>query len=433
MMLGWVLALSAADFPTDLCGPDSSADDCTALLNIYNAFGGPGSRSCNDGHVGFDPWKGWLEGGSYCSWTGVECSLDTGTVRALRVPSSCQTGTPYNAPYQIPEGIGRFVQIEELYLPVVHSSYGDEISINGTIPEAFTNLTTLRVLGGPATLLAGELPETLGRMGSLSSLSWFMRQAAISGTLPASISTMEGLADLELGSNRVSGTISAGLFSLPALQTLAITGASWTGPLPPLKFTSPYLRSVAVTAPNITTSAVLDVTLPTGAQLNTLMVNATGATSIASGITKALDVRYMSAKYPSCTLFVPGLQATATYTLGNGTKRACTVTYLMCNTTACPIGLNTGTDQWSGSNVPCTVIFHSKYPDSPGYGCGGSNNCNYGTCTGPDNSTSKSIDRVVTDQSSTPKAIDNRTTIVGQYLPLWVNYGLKLIKAFMIG
>ena len=142
---------SAPGFPGTICGDGASPDDCLALVSMYNAFGGPGSRACpttdpKSPTVLDDPWHGWLGGETYCSWTGVECN-DGGYVRTLQLPVSCQLSphapsgqpippAPFNAPYQLPPGIGRFVEVEDIYLP--------SIAINGTVPEQFANLTTLR-------------------------------------------------------------------------------------------------------------------------------------------------------------------------------------------------------------------------------------------------------------------------------------------------
>ena len=307
-------------FPGGICGADDSLDDCLALVSVYDAFGGPGSRSCN-GPLGrsFDPWDGWLRGSSYCSWLGVECN-DGGYVRSLRVPASCQTGAPYDAPYQLPPGVGRFVEVEELYLPYANAMPLSGWWMNGTIPSSLTNLTSLRRLEGPhagvsgnrptdCTLglghtgpdncITGVLPESLGAMTALRSVNWMLRQYLVSGTLPASMFKMQALVNLSLGFRpnrsdapdgelliaRISGTLPTNCkVALPALTDINLVGyrrafegsASISGGIPAWVASLPALEHLAIVG-NAWTGP-LPVTFASPA-LRSIILNASNTTS----------------------------------------------------------------------------------------------------------------------------------------------------------
>ena len=399
-------------FPGGICGTDDSPDDCIALVSLYDAFGGPGSRSCPMDPKAppiTDPWKNWLGGTSYCSWLGIECN-DGGFVRRLQLPVSCQADPttspgphPYNAPYQLPPGMGRFVQIEELYLPYAGTSDPSGITyINGTIPAAITNLTTLRIIDGPLkssgcvmndqnlnlqACVTGILPGSIGSMKALTSIDWMLSQPAISGTLPATWGGMEGLRQLYLGlgtatpgipavgyQNLISGTIAAEIMALPALESLSIQGKQWTGTLPQLKFTSPTFHSLILVTPNVVGGDVFDIIVPAGAKLDTLIINALGFTSISPTISERLN----TSNYQMCSFALPNLTGVA-YTFPNGTSIACDKygehiisDYVPCSTTACPTGLTL-----HRGYGPCTVA-PSPLPSESFQGV---------NCTGPNTTT----------------------------------------------
>jgi len=365
---------SAPGFPGTICGDGASPDDCLALVSMYNAFGGPGSRACpttdpKSPTVLDDPWHGWLGGETYCSWTGVECN-DGGYVRTLQLPVSCQSQVtqptpPFNAPYQLPPGIGRFVEVEEIYLPYIASRVTN-IAINGTVPEQFTNLTTLRTfVVESGTVFSGVIPDAIGKLTELTSISFLTNGysgSRISGTLPASVAEMSSLTELVI-ENTISGSIPAGFFDkLVALETVAITGGQWRGPYP-TKFASPALRSLSLgDLGNMTkTGTTLSIdTLSKGALVK-VNINANNFTSISADFINQLNVSFMDAPeggQPSCTLDLPDLSL-------DGVLFPCDPVYPprgnCTNSTACIAALTSGSVS-SYSTYPCRVS--AGYPVS---------------------------------------------------------------------
>ena len=350
---------SAPGFPGTICGDGASPDDCLALVSLYNAFGGPGSRACPTtdpkSPTVLDPWHGWLDGETYCSWTGVECN-DGGYVRTLQLPVSCQSGTPwgqptppFNAPYQLPPGIGRFVEVEDIYLP--------SIAINGTVPEQFANLTTLRAFvvsvdssGHSTATFSGVIPDAIGKLTELTSISFLTNDDSgrqISGTLPASVAEMSSLTELVLGNTPISGSIAAGFFDkLVALETVTITGGQWRGPYP-TKFASPALRSLSLgSLGNMTkTGTTLSIDVPTKGALVNVLIAASNFTSISADFINLLNVT--DTPHTGCVLGLPDLSHGVVFNCGSsGSSTEC------ANSTACTAALTVSSYDYQ---TPCWV------------------------------------------------------------------------------
>ena len=237
-----------------------------------------------------------------------------------------------HAPYQLPPGIGRFVEVEEIYLP--------SIAINGTVPEQFTNMTTLRTFVPPNYFfMSGVIPDAISKMTELTSISFltstsggqiisgtlpasvaemssltelYLSGGQISGTLPASVAEMSWLTELYLDTNsKISGSLPAGFFDkLVALETVRIEGGQWTGPYP-TKFASPALRSLFLgDLGNMTKSGTtLSIEVPTKGALVAVDIDANNFTSISADFVNLLNLSALSAANQSgaCTLNLPDL------------------------------------------------------------------------------------------------------------------------------
>jgi hypothetical protein len=194
------------------------ADQCAALVAIYNAMDGASWTPHNDWAAEPDP----------CAWEGVFCNEDA-TVRWLHLHESQVTGA-------IPGAIGNLVDLEALIL--------FDNQITGPIPPELGNLPKLVAINAWGNQLSGPIPVELANLASLEVLA--LAENELDGSIPAELATMPSLVYLRLEDNHLSGEIPAAFGSAPALAHLNLRGNNLEGPIPPELGASPTLRLLAL-------------------------------------------------------------------------------------------------------------------------------------------------------------------------------------------
>ena len=105
------------------------------------------------------------------------------------------------------------------------------LQLSGTIPEALSALTALRVFNLYMNKLEGPIPAWLGNFSQLEELN--LMTNSLTGPIPDSLGNLAKLRDLRLGSRDMDGTLPAFLGGFPRLEFLAISNTSISGPIPP--------------------------------------------------------------------------------------------------------------------------------------------------------------------------------------------------------
>ena len=163
------------------CGTVSEVPrgECEALVALYNSTDG----------ANWDDKSGWLVTNTPCSWHGVTCAD------------------------------GHVIQL---------NLYGNQL--NGSIPPALGNLTSLKYLYLYDNQLSGSIPPALGNLANLEQLNLYGNQ--LNGSIPPELGNLANLLYLYLSSNQLSGSIPPELGNLANLEQLYLSGNPLTGPLP---------------------------------------------------------------------------------------------------------------------------------------------------------------------------------------------------------
>ncbi|KAM4098847.1 hypothetical protein ACJW30_07G110100 [Castanea mollissima] len=228
-----------------------------------------------------------------CSWDGVDCDEDTGHVMGLNLTNNCLYGSinsnstlfhlvhlqslklAYNNfnYSQIPSEVGNLLKLT--YLNLSSSMFSGQIpfeisklsqlssldlckyllqfkelgltslvrnltrieyldlsgvNIFSTVPNIFANFSTLRSLYlHDCTSFSGELPASMGNLGSLITLD--MWNCNISGPIPFSLGNLTNLSYLKLSNNTLVGNIPSSIGNLVQLTFLDLYGNQLTGPI----------------------------------------------------------------------------------------------------------------------------------------------------------------------------------------------------------
>jgi len=172
-----------------------------ALAVLYFATGGDSWKECSqdvtskcessDGS-GLQSSAHFLSGGPVCSWFGLTCTND---------------------------------QKKDIVTWIDLSKNG----LSGSIPNELSllsdNLELLWLSGNPE--LGGNLPQWIGKMKHLQSLSFF--DSGISGTIPDSLYNLSKLSSLRAYGSKLEGTISTKIGQLKNMQWLWMHGCEFTG------------------------------------------------------------------------------------------------------------------------------------------------------------------------------------------------------------
>ncbi|RVW64431.1 Receptor-like protein 12 [Vitis vinifera] len=248
-----VVADSSSFMQQPLCHDSESS----ALLQFKQSF-------LIDGHASGDPsaypkvamWKshGEGEGSDCCSWDGVECDRETGHVIGLHLASSCLYGsinssnTLFSLVHlrrldlsdndfnysEIPFSVGQLLRLRSK--PNVAASKalleksGSELcplketsskrDLIGYLPE-FQETSPLKELHLYGTSFSGELPTSIGRLGSLTELD--ISSCNFTGLVPSPLGHLPQLSYLDLSNNSFSGQIPSSMANLTQLTFLVLS------------------------------------------------------------------------------------------------------------------------------------------------------------------------------------------------------------------
>ena len=102
--------------------------------------------------------------------------------------------------------------------------------LNGTLPAAIKNLSTLESLDLSENRLFGPIPPEMGELSRLSQL--LLHRNGLSGTIPPALGNLSNLQYLNLSVNKLSGVIPSELGNLSRLTLLAINGNPLSSTIP---------------------------------------------------------------------------------------------------------------------------------------------------------------------------------------------------------
>ena len=190
-----------------LLAPDSVEGDRAALVELYNATGGP--QWTNN--------ENWLSNKPLGAWYGVATNSE-GRVTELEL--GFPNGNNLTGP--IPPELGNLSSLEILDLGVNQ--------LSAPIPPELGKLSGLEILRLGGNQLTGTIPPELGNLSNLESVNLIVNQ--LTGTIPAELGNLSNLESLLLMGNQLTGTIPAELGNLSNLETLGIWGNQLTGPIP---------------------------------------------------------------------------------------------------------------------------------------------------------------------------------------------------------
>ncbi|KAK4271725.1 hypothetical protein QN277_020372 [Acacia crassicarpa] len=113
--------------------------------------------------------------------------------------------------------------------------------MKGTIPTSITMLDGLEFLNLSSNELHGEIPPSIGNLISLKNLS--LASNSFSGSIPGSISAIPGLTHLDLSSNQLNGTIPKFISQMKNLKHLNLANNNLRGVMP---FNSTFIKGLTV-------------------------------------------------------------------------------------------------------------------------------------------------------------------------------------------
>jgi len=186
-----------------------------ALIDLYLATGGDTWTHNDNWRLPGDPGQFNLPG-TENTWYGVTTDDENTTVRELIFNWNGLSG-------QLPESLGDLTQLATLSLTLN--------SFSGSIPETLGNLSNLKTLNLRNNLLSGSIPESLGDLSALEILCLSHNQ--LSGAIPESLGNLSHLKELDLQWNRlINGSIPESLGNLVSLEVLSLGLNQLSGSIP---------------------------------------------------------------------------------------------------------------------------------------------------------------------------------------------------------
>ncbi|XP_024517010.1 probable LRR receptor-like serine/threonine-protein kinase At1g56130 isoform X3 [Selaginella moellendorffii] len=156
-------------------------------------------------------------------WTGVGCCRNNSRALCCAFPQ-IYPATPPLTPCE------RTADAQVSTLILRSDLFGNQL-LNGTLPEALCNLTSLRILDVGFQRLRGQVPGCIGsRLSSLQILR--MGENRFSGSIPEELGELRSLQQLFLDTTNISGPIPASLGRLSNLTSLSLWSNALEGDLP---------------------------------------------------------------------------------------------------------------------------------------------------------------------------------------------------------
>ncbi len=193
-----------------ICSAQVSPEEKAALLDFYNATGGPSWISENDD----DPNNNWDFSGPVTSdWEGI--SLFGGHVDVIDLRYNNLSGT-------LPTTIGNLIHLTSL---VISSN-----RLTGPIPSEIGNLSKLFVLYLTDSGLTGEIPKILGSLTNLHVLRLYLNQ--LEGEIPEELGNLINLRKLSLSGNNFTGSIPSTFSNFTELEFITFQNNRLSGTIP---------------------------------------------------------------------------------------------------------------------------------------------------------------------------------------------------------
>ncbi len=167
--------------------------------------------------TGGDNWKNnenWCSDKPVSEWYGVNCNSN-GTVYKIHLIDNNLAG-------ELPESIGNLTSLTSLSL------WSNQLT--GSIPESIGNLTSLTSLDLGPNQLTGSIPESIGNLTSLTYLLLGSNQ--LTGSIRESIANLTSLIYLKLYGNQLTGSIPESIGNLTSLRVLYLSDNELIGSIP---------------------------------------------------------------------------------------------------------------------------------------------------------------------------------------------------------
>ena len=178
--------------------------DCEALLGLKDELRGTATLN-------------WSANLVMSGWDGIDIMTVNGAQRVTGIALGDKQldGT-------LPAALGDLSSLQALYMP--------NNQLRGSIPKELGNLTNLKYLTMGENLLTGTIPKELGNLTNLQGI--VLQDNRIGGSIPRELGNLSNLTVLSLSCNRLSGSIPSALGNLASLETLQLHENRLSGTIP---------------------------------------------------------------------------------------------------------------------------------------------------------------------------------------------------------
>ncbi|CAI6001337.1 unnamed protein product, partial [Closterium sp. NIES-64] len=157
---------------------------------------------------------GWARGATCGTIEGVTCD-SSGMITSIDLTSTTLDGS-------IPNSISSLTSLKTLAM--------SNCGLKGSIPAEILSLVSLKIFNVTNNQLAGPIPAAIGKLTNLNELS--VRKNALNGSIPDSIVFLSGLNFLSLSHNNFTGSIPNQISKISFVDYLSFAMNRLTGPIP---------------------------------------------------------------------------------------------------------------------------------------------------------------------------------------------------------